>query len=68
VTVLKDDGSQEIITTKNILIATGSVVTPFPGIEVRFFPLGEIFRAIREKKNLKKLFAFGYLVLCSQCY
>ncbi|CAB3997236.1 dihydrolipoyl dehydrogenase, mitochondrial-like, partial [Paramuricea clavata] len=34
VTVLKEDGSQEIITTKNILIATGSVVTPFPGIEV----------------------------------
>lgn len=34
VTVKKDDGSSEIINTKNILIATGSEVTPFPGIEV----------------------------------
>lgn len=34
VTVTKDDGSKEIITTKNILIATGSEVTPFPGIDV----------------------------------
>lgn len=38
-TVLKEDGSQEIITTKNILIATGSVVTPFPGIEVSLLSL-----------------------------
>ena len=34
VTVQKNDGSQEKIKTKNILIATGSEVTPFPGIEV----------------------------------
>lgn len=34
VTVSKADGSQEKISTKNILIATGSEVTPFPGIEV----------------------------------
>ncbi|XP_029637236.1 dihydrolipoyl dehydrogenase, mitochondrial [Octopus sinensis] len=34
VTVLKDDGSQEKISTKNILVATGSEVTPFPGIPV----------------------------------
>lgn len=34
VTVKKADGSSEIINTKNILIATGSEVTPFPGIEV----------------------------------
>lgn len=34
VTVKKDDGSSEIINTKNILIATGSEVTPFPGIDV----------------------------------
>lgn len=33
-TVSKADGSQEKISTKNILIATGSEVTPFPGIEV----------------------------------
>lgn len=30
----KADGSTETIKTKNILIATGSEVTPFPGIEV----------------------------------
>ena len=35
VTVHKEDGSTEIVQTKNILIATGSEVTPFPGIEVR---------------------------------
>lgn len=34
VTVLKADGSTETIKTKNILIATGSEVTPFPGIEI----------------------------------
>jgi len=34
VTVKKNDGSSEVINTKNILIATGSEVTPFPGIDV----------------------------------
>lgn len=34
VTVDKRDGTQQKVTTKNILIATGSEVTPFPGIEV----------------------------------
>lgn len=34
VTVNKPDGKSEIINTKNILIATGSEVTPFPGIEI----------------------------------
>lgn len=34
VTAIKPDGSTEIVNTKNILIATGSEVTPFPGIEV----------------------------------
>lgn len=33
VTVKRNDGSEETIGTKNILIATGSEVTPFPGIE-----------------------------------
>jgi len=33
VTVTKNDGSEEKISAKNILIATGSEVTPFPGIE-----------------------------------
>ena len=34
VTVTKKDNSKQVIKTKNILIATGSEVTPFPGIEV----------------------------------
>ena len=34
VTVTKDDGSTEKVATKNILIAVGSEVTPFPGIDV----------------------------------
>lgn len=33
VTVAKNDGSSETINAKNIMIATGSEVTPFPGIE-----------------------------------
>lgn len=35
VSVLNDDGSvKEVVNAKNIMIATGSEVTPFPGIEV----------------------------------
>jgi len=34
VTAMKPDGSKEVINTKNIMIATGSEVTPFPGIEI----------------------------------
>ena len=37
VVVTKDDNSQQIVRTKNILIATGSEVMPFPGITVGFF-------------------------------
>lgn len=37
VTALKSDGSSEVVKTKNILIASGSEVTPFPGIEVICF-------------------------------
>jgi dihydrolipoamide dehydrogenase len=33
VEVTKDDGKKETIDTKNIIIATGSVVKPFPGFE-----------------------------------
>lgn len=34
VSVKKEDGSDEIIKAKNILIAVGSEVTPFSGIDV----------------------------------
>lgn len=35
VTVTSGNGDKQVLATKNILIATGSEVTPFPGIEVR---------------------------------
>jgi dihydrolipoamide dehydrogenase len=34
VTVAAADGTTQVINTKNILIATGSVPVPFPGLEV----------------------------------
>ena len=34
VSVKKEDGSSETISAKNILLAVGSEVTPFPGIDV----------------------------------
>ena len=34
VSVKKNDGKTEVVKTKNILIASGSEVTPFPGIEI----------------------------------
>ncbi|KAL2102593.1 hypothetical protein ACEWY4_001761 [Coilia grayii] len=34
VTATGSDGSKQVINTKHILIATGSEVTPFPGIEI----------------------------------
>ncbi len=34
ITVTKKDQSQQVVKTKNILIAVGSEVTPFPGIKV----------------------------------
>ena len=41
VSVLGSDGTvQDVIQTKNIMIATGSEVTPFPGIEVCVFGFG----------------------------
>lgn len=39
VTVTKKDNTTEVVKTKNILIATGSEVTPFPGIEVIIYSL-----------------------------
>lgn len=35
VTATTADGGEQVINTKNILIATGSEVTPFPGIQVQ---------------------------------
>ena len=38
VTVAKEDGSREVVKTKNILIATGSEPMSFPGVEVGSIP------------------------------
>lgn len=34
VEVKKNDGSTDVVNTRNILVATGSEVTPFPGIQI----------------------------------
>lgn len=34
VTITKKDGGKETVKTKHVLIATGSEVTPFPGIDI----------------------------------
>ena len=38
VTVAREDGTKEVVKTKNILIATGSEPMPFPGVEVGSIP------------------------------
>lgn len=43
VTATAADGSEQVINTKNILVATGSEVTPFPGIQVRLKILVSVF-------------------------
>lgn len=48
VTATADDGSEQVINSKNILIATGSEVTPFPGIQVwnsrEFYPSSPVVK------------------------
>ena len=45
VTVMKADGSEEKVIAKHILIATGSEVTPFPGIEVSKVWPAKVYRS-----------------------
>uniref|UniRef100_A0A8D8TMZ4 Dihydrolipoyl dehydrogenase n=1 Tax=Cacopsylla melanoneura TaxID=428564 RepID=A0A8D8TMZ4_9HEMI len=59
VTVLKPDGSSEEVKTKNILIATGSEVTPFPGIEVDEETVVSSTGALSLKKVPKKMIVIG---------
>lgn len=59
VTVLKEDGSQEIITTRNILIATGSEVSPFPGIEIDEETIVSSTGALSLKKVPEKMVLIG---------
>merc|ERR1712136_669747 len=52
VTALKEDGTQETVKTKNIMIATGSEVTPFPGIGIDV-EVAKSFQRILTKQGLK---------------
>ncbi|XP_052121924.1 dihydrolipoyl dehydrogenase, mitochondrial [Frankliniella occidentalis] len=59
VTALKEDGSTEVVKTKNILIATGSEVTPFPGIEIDEETIVSSTGALSLKKVPEKLVLIG---------
>jgi len=59
VTAKKSDGSTEVVTTKNILIATGSEVTPFPGIKIDEDTIVSSTGALSLKKVPKRLVVIG---------
>ncbi|CAB3387193.1 Hypothetical predicted protein [Cloeon dipterum] len=59
VTALKEDGSSEVVRAKNILIATGSEVTPFPGIEVDEESIVSSTGALKLAKVPEKLVLIG---------
>ncbi|XP_055854617.1 dihydrolipoyl dehydrogenase, mitochondrial isoform X2 [Episyrphus balteatus] len=59
VEVTKEDGSKDTINTKNIMIASGSVVTPFPGIEIDEEIVVSNIGALSLKKLPKKMILVG---------
>ncbi|KAH7936573.1 hypothetical protein HPB49_001447 [Dermacentor silvarum] len=59
VTALKRDGSSQVVKTKNILIATGSEVTPFAGITVDEDTIVSSTGALSLKKVPEKLIVIG---------
>jgi len=59
VTALKEDGSSEVVRAKNILIATGSEVTPFPGIDVDEETIVSSTGALKLSKVPEKLVLIG---------
>ena len=59
VTATGADGSKEVIKTKNILIATGSEVTPFPGIAIDEETIVSSTGALSLKQVPKKLVLIG---------
>ncbi|KAK6638502.1 hypothetical protein RUM43_006769 [Polyplax serrata] len=59
VTALKNDGSTQVVKTKNILIATGSEVTPFPGIEIDEASVVSSTGALSLSEVPKKLVVIG---------
>uniref|UniRef100_A0A8C3TJA5 Dihydrolipoyl dehydrogenase, mitochondrial n=1 Tax=Catharus ustulatus TaxID=91951 RepID=A0A8C3TJA5_CATUS len=59
VTATKDDGSTQVINTKNILIATGSEVAPFPGITIDEDNIVSSTGALSLKKVPEKMVVIG---------
>ncbi|PAV79967.1 hypothetical protein WR25_15593 isoform D [Diploscapter pachys] len=59
VSVKKNDGSTENITARNILIATGSEVTPFPGITIDEDTIVSSTGALSLKQVPKKMVVIG---------
>ncbi|ENN72338.1 dihydrolipoyl dehydrogenase, mitochondrial [Dendroctonus ponderosae] len=59
VTALKEDGSSEVVNTKNILIATGSEVTPFPGIDIDEEQIVSSTGALSLKRVPERLIVIG---------
>lgn len=59
VTATKADGSTEIVKTKNIMIATGSEVTPFGGIEIDEEQIVSSTGALKLSKVPSKMVVIG---------
>lgn len=59
VSVDKHDGTKEQVATKNILIATGSEVTPFPGIDIDEESIVSSTGALSLKQVPEKLVVIG---------
>jgi len=59
VTASLTDGGTEVLSTKNILIATGSEVTPFPGIEVDEKTIVSSTGALSLKEVPKRMLVIG---------
>ncbi|KAH7729330.1 hypothetical protein AAVH_02805 [Aphelenchoides avenae] len=59
VEVKKNDGSTDVVNTRNILIATGSEVTPFPGIQIDEEQIVSSTGALSLKKVPQKMVVIG---------
>uniref|UniRef100_A0A3Q4FYK8 Dihydrolipoyl dehydrogenase, mitochondrial n=1 Tax=Neolamprologus brichardi TaxID=32507 RepID=A0A3Q4FYK8_NEOBR len=59
VTATTADGTEQVINTKNILIATGSEVTPFPGIQIDEETVVSSTGALSLKKVPEELIVIG---------
>ncbi|GMR48008.1 hypothetical protein PMAYCL1PPCAC_18203 [Pristionchus mayeri] len=59
VTVAKKDGGNEVVNTRNILIASGSEVTPFPGITIDEEQIVSSTGALSLSKVPKKMVVIG---------